>query len=94
MQCGARVDDERQVRSGVGNERDKAVYRRGGGEGKETNLQGQARAGLSFKHTTGGPSGTRETGGREAGTQRRERVPRWDLIEPAPSGSLQVGDSS
>jgi hypothetical protein len=27
MQCGARVDDERQVRSGVGNERDKAVYR-------------------------------------------------------------------
>jgi hypothetical protein len=60
MQCGARVDDERQVRSGVGNERDKAVYSSGGGGGKETNLQGQARAGLSFKHTAGTVRGTRD----------------------------------
>jgi hypothetical protein len=67
MQCGARVDDERQVRSSVGNERDKAVYSarwcRSGGEGEETNLQGR----LSFKrarrlcaasHTRDGAAGT------------------------------------
>jgi hypothetical protein len=44
MQCGARVDDERQVRSGVGNERDKAVYSAVVVREKETNLQGR----LSF----------------------------------------------
>ena len=93
MQCGARVDDERQVRSGVGNERDKAVYSggvRSGGEGKETNLQGQARAGLSFKRrfdVCAPASHTRDGAG-------VRRVPDWDLIERAPSGSLQLGDTS
>ena len=55
MQCGARVDDERQVRSGVGNERDKAVYSGGGGgEERKPIVQGalcRPEQSLSFRRT-------------------------------------------
>ena len=82
MQCGARVDDERQVRSGVGNERDKAVYSAGGGGGEEGNQ-------LSRGHCAG-PSRPPEsqlqaysTSVRNSLTHTRERgreagVPDWD----------------
>lgn len=92
MQCGARVDDERQVRSDVGNERDKAVYS-GGGVGRVVRERKPISRGRPEQVSASSGLSPSVRGLTHARRRGRRRVPDWDLSERARCGSVQLGDS-